>query len=360
MTSSNDPAVALPQPLPVPPRPPLFIVFNIGSGHGDASHARDAIDSACAAAGRRVDVMVVDPAQPIDALAREAVRRAQACGGIVVAAGGDGTLNAVAQATLGSGCAFGVLPQGTFNYFSRTHGIPADTAAAMQVLLNEAPLPVQVGLVNQKVFLVNASLGLYPDLLEDREAWKKKFGRSRHVAFFAALMTMLRGSRTLRLSLEARGETRALRTKTLFVGNNALQLEQLGFAQAQAIDAGALAAIALRPVSRLGILWLLLRGVLGKLGDADQVLSITCQRLVVRPRRGPGRRRVKVATDGEITWQMLPLTFRVSPEPLALIRPAALAPERTAAASGVAAAAAAGPVPAAAADLAAPATLPFQ
>ena len=67
---------------------------------------------------------------------------------IVVAAGGDGTINAVAQAALGRDCTFGVLPKGTFNYFSRTHGIPADTGEGMKVVLQGSAQPVQVGLVN--------------------------------------------------------------------------------------------------------------------------------------------------------------------------------------------------------------------
>ena len=173
---------------------------------------------------------------------------------MVVAAGGDGTLNAVAQAVLGSGCAYGVLPQGTFNYFSRTHGIPSDTAQAMQVLLHARAQPAQVGLVNGRVFLVNASLGLYPKLLEDREGWKQQFGRSRLVAFGAGLATLLRGYRSLRLRIEVQGQARNVRTPTLFVGNNALQMEQLGFPLAKDIDGGALAAIMLRPVSRLSML----------------------------------------------------------------------------------------------------------
>ena len=146
-------------------------------------------------------------------------------------------MNAVAQAVLGSGCAFGVLPQGTFNYFGRTHGIPQDTALAMQLLLHAPVQPVQVGLVNDRVFLVNASVGLYPRLLEEREGWKRRFGRSRLVAFGAGATTLLRGYRSLRLQIEVQGQTRRLRTPTLFVGNNPLQLEQLGFPQAQ--DGGA-------------------------------------------------------------------------------------------------------------------------
>ena len=308
--------------------PALFIVFNIGSGHGDATAAHAAIETACAEAGRELHLMVVDDPKRTTELAREAVRRAQQAGGVVVAAGGDGTINAVAQATLGSGCTFGVLPQGTFNYFSRTHGIPAQIAAAMQVLLNEAAQPVQVGLVNDRVFLVNASLGLYPKLLEDREAWKKKLGRSRLVATGAGLMTLLRGYRNLRLRIGVHGETREVRTPTLFVGNNALQMEQFGFPEAQAIDAGELAGITLRPVGRLAMLGLLLRGAFGRLGEADQVLNFSFKQLSVLRSRGFGQRHVKVATDGEITRMSLPLVFRVSPEPLWLIRTKAPAPER--------------------------------
>ena len=308
--------------------PPLFILLNVGSGAGDASAARAVIERACAEAGRDLHLVQVDEPHRLGELAATLVLRAQQVGGIVVAAGGDGTINAVAQATLGSGCVFGVVPQGTFNYFSRTHGIPADIAPAMQVLLHETAQPVQVGLVNDRVFLVNASLGLYPQLLEDREAWKKKLGRSRLVAIGAGLMSLLRGLRNLRLHIEVHGQARDVRTPTLFVGNNALQMEQFGFPEAQAIDAGNLAGIMLRPVGRITILWLLLRGALGRLGEADQVVNFSFRHLTVLRSRGLGARRVKVATDGEITWMNLPLEFRVSPVPLMLIRPAAAAPER--------------------------------
>ena len=308
--------------------PPLFVVFNVGAGDGDAAETRAAIESACAAAGRELNMMVLDDPSGIAELAQEAVRRAREVHGIVVAAGGDGTINAVAQAALGSDCTFGVLPKGTFNYFSRTHGIPADTGEGMQVVLQGSAQPVQVGLVNNHLFLVNASVGLYPKLLEDREAWKQQLGRRRWVAFSSALATLLRGYRTLRLSIEVHGKRQEIRTPSLFVGNNALQMEQLGFTESHAIDAGQLAAMTLRPIGRLAMLWLIFQGVLGKLGEADQVEKFTCKRLTVTRSRGLGLRRVKVATDGEIKWLTLPLQFSVSPEPLMLLRPAGPAPER--------------------------------
>jgi diacylglycerol kinase family enzyme len=314
----------------VPPSAPLFIVFNPGSGHGDADQAQASIRAACAAAGRAVELLVVSPLHGVVTRAREAVQRAKAEGGVVVAAGGDGTLNAVAQVVLVSGCVFGVLPQGTFNYFGRAHGIPADLSEALQVLLHEPARPVQVGLVNERVFLVNASLGLYPKLLEDREGWKAQFGRSRWVAIGAGLFTFLRGRRSLRLHIEVEGAAREVRTATVFVGNNALQMEQLGLPLADAIDGGRLGAVMLKPVGRLAMAWLLLRGAFGRLGDADQVLTQACTQLTVNRLRAFGPRRLKVATDGEVQRMPLPLRFCVAPEPLWLIKPAAPAPERSA------------------------------
>ena len=225
----------------------------------------------------------------------------------------------MAQAVLGSGCAFGVLPQGTFNYFGREHGIPSDTAEATRLLLTARPQPVQVGLVNERVFLVNASLGLYPQLLEDREAWKRQFGRSRLVAFGAGLATLLRAHRRLRLRFEHGGETHDVRTPTLFVGNNRLQMAQIGTAQAFA--EGGLAGIMLRPVGLGGMLWLLARGALARLGEADNVINFGFDSLTVRLPRFRRARPIKVATDGEVAWLTPPFTFRVSPEPLALLMP---------------------------------------
>jgi diacylglycerol kinase family enzyme len=310
----------MPAPL-IGPSSPLFIVLNAGAGSADAAATRRIVEEGCAAAGRRHRIFVVDERATVQALAREAVERARAVGGVVVAAGGDGTVNAVAQATLGSGLAFGVLPQGTFNYFSRTHGIPVDTAEALEVLLTEQPRPAQVGLVNDRAFLVNASMGLYAELLEDRESYKARYGRSRWIAFFAGLLTVMRGHRHWNLRMAWRGQERDLRTPTLFIGNNPLQLLQVGIEHADAPENGQLAAVALKPVSVLAMPGLLVRGALGRLGSADEVLSFPFESMTVKASRSHGPRRVKVATDGEIAWAEMPLLFRVSPEPLWLVRP---------------------------------------
>ncbi len=305
---------------------PLFIVLNARSGQHNADETQAAVGQLLAESGRRHQFIAVEPGSDIGEVAQRGARQALAEEGILVAAGGDGTVNAVAQAAHDAGCPLGVLPQGTFNYFARTHGIPTDTQEATRALLGARVTPVQVGQVNHRVFLVNASLGLYPELLEDREHFKSRFGRNRLVAVVAAIATILREHRRLRLRIELSDLVREVRTSTLFVGNNRLQLEQVGIAEHRAIENGHIAAVMLKPVGILAMVGLLLRGALGRLGDADQVDSFQFKQMTVRPWLPYGTRRVKVAADGEIMWLRAPLVLRVSPRPLYLMVPPAAAP----------------------------------
>jgi diacylglycerol kinase family enzyme len=252
--------------------------------------------------------------------AAEMAARAARDGAILVAAGGDGTLNAVAHEAVRQGCVFGVLPQGTFNYFGRTHGIPEDLAEAVHALLRARVRRVQIGMLNGRSFLVNASVGLYPRLLEEREHDKQQFGRSRVVAILSALKTALGRHRNLRIQLELDGRTHRLRTPTLFVGNNRLQMEQVGMQPLDhAVEEGRLAAIAPRPVGKLRMLGLLLRGALGRLGEAEDVRAFDFRKMTVHAPLLSGRRRIKVAMDGEVCKLELPLHFEALDGSLALL-----------------------------------------
>ena len=306
----------------LPPDTPFVVVMNGSSGRHDAQAVQHELERLFHAAGRALTVHVVTHPSRLAATVQAAVRDARAAGAVVVAAGGDGTINAVAQATLGTGCVFGVLPQGTFNYFARTHGIPTEsTAAGVDLLLRARAHPVLVGRINDRIFLVNASIGLYPQLLEDREAFKQRYGRSRFVALISGLFTLLGQHRQLRLRIERDEAAQALRTPTLFVGNNRLQLEQIGLDESKCPARGRLAAVVLKPVGTLAMAWLMLRGAFGRLGEADNIDSFAFRRIVVTPRWPMGRRRLKVATDGEVRRMRGPIEFAVADEPLMLLRP---------------------------------------
>ena len=298
---------------------PFLVVLNGRSGHSDTDATCARIKAVFDAAGRVHEFLIVEPRQ-LQAAATKAVQLALKRGGIVVAAGGDGTINTVAATVLGSGVPFGILPQGTFNYFGRAHLIPQDAAAAAQVLIDGELTSVQVGRINERIFLVNASLGLYPKLLQVREMDKARFGRWRLVAMASALSTLLRPQRHLDLIIEAEGQQRLIRTLALIAGNNPLQLERIGIEAEHraALDRGELVGTTLLPISRLGMLGLMLRGALGRLGEAEQVQSFGFRALTVTPR---SRRRIKVGIDGEVCRMRPPLKFSVATERLWLLTP---------------------------------------
>lgn len=302
--------------------PPLFFVLNARSGHGDAEERAATIRRLLEGRDRAYGLLVASDPRQLPALAERAVWLARRAGGAVVAVGGDGTLATVAQAALEAGLPFGALPQGTFNYFGRAQGLPLETEAATLALLDASIRPVQVGLLNGQVFLVNASVGLYSEAMDDREAFKRQHGRSRLAALWAGLGTLRQEHPALHLRLDQGSRTRVLRTPMLVVGNNRFQLERLGIAEAPLVERGRLAAIAVRPVGAPALLRLALRGALGRLGEAREIVTFSFRRLELRLGVGDGDQRIKVAMDGEVLWRQTPLLFEVAAQPLRLLAPA--------------------------------------
>lgn len=314
------PGCAQPPELPLPAAladMPITVLMNARSGNKDKRDARGAIDSAFKAAGRDVELVVARHPRELPQLARQA---AHARPGILVAAGGDGTLNAVAAVAHARALPFAVIPLGTFNYFARDLGIPLDPASAARVVTQGTVRRVAVGRVNGKLFLNNASVGLYRTLLEHREVHKRRFGRNRLVALLSALATLLRAHRTYRLRLDIDGRAMMLPALTVFFGRNALQMEQLGLDEALCVARGELAVLALPPANRLDLLGLILRGAAARLENAED-LQQYCARTVRLDRVDGRTRRMRVALDGESIGCTLPLVIESVPDALQVVVP---------------------------------------
>lgn len=317
--------------LPPPPRPGVPVHLLVSRRSASALAALLAAVSAHDGLMRHpLRWRMPERARDTPATARLLARAALRDGGVVVAIGGDGTINAATQACWPLGVALGVLGNGTFNYFSRQQGLPEDLPSAVAALVQAIDRgqlrPVQVGQVNGQVFLVNASLGLYPRLLAEREVASRRFGRHRLVALLAGVGSLLRPQAGRRLRLHERDadgheHQRLSLTSTLFVGNNALQLSQVGLASAADVHHGALGALTLAPGGVVAMARLLWRAARGRLDEDPAVDSFACTALTVAGAGAPQRTQVKVAFDGESAWMTLPLHFSVGAQPLWLLAP---------------------------------------
>ena len=297
----------------------LFIVLNLASGASQKDEVRQAMEEELARSGRRHRFVPVEPGQIVQTC-REAARLARENGGILVAVGGDGTLNCAAQAALAEGCPLGIIAQGTFNLFARELGLALDAGHATRQLLNGQPQPVQVGLANERVFLVNASVGLYPKLLADREQVKQKLGRRRWIAMLAALRSLLEWRLQLVLDAEMDGELAKLRTASVFLCNNRLQLQRIGVQEyvVEQVGQGMIACLLLPPMRWWSKLGMLASAAFGKIGEGRSIQSFPMRSLTVGARAA---RRLRVATDGEVQWMELPVRFTVAPRPLRVMLP---------------------------------------
>lgn len=320
-------SAVLPEPDTEPARPDappaadaeFFIVMNQRSGASGKDEVREAMEAVLREAGRRHQFVPVQPGQVLQAC-QQAGRLASGQGGVLVAVGGDGTINCAAQAALQHGCPLGVIAQGTFNLFARELGLPLDAVEATRALLQGRPEQVQVGWVNQRVFLVNASVGLYPKLLADREEIKQKLGRRRWIAIVAALKSFFEWRLQLALDAELDGHVTHMRVASVFVGNNRLQLERVGAGDRLVgrVTEGKLGVLVLPPMSFWTKLRMLAAAAFGKLAQEREVNSFALRTLTVASRHA---RRLKVAYDGEVQWMQLPLRFTVSPRPLLVMLP---------------------------------------
>jgi diacylglycerol kinase family enzyme len=248
-----------------------------------------------------------------------AARAALADGVTMVAAGGgDGTINAVASVLVGTQVAFGVLPLGTLNHFAKDAGVPLALDDAIANIAGGVCKRVDVGEVNDRIFLNNSSLGLYPDIVRDREKQQTRLGRGKWTAALWATLGALRRYPFLsvRLALD-NGSEHARRTPFVFIGNNPYTMQGFSIGARERLDSGKLSLYVAQRPGRLALLrlgWCALWGRLAQERDFD-VLS--AEKLEIDTRH----KRMRVATDGEVTVMLTPLRYRIRPGALRVIVP---------------------------------------
>ncbi|OFW09878.1 MAG: hypothetical protein A3H96_01590 [Acidobacteria bacterium RIFCSPLOWO2_02_FULL_67_36] len=287
---------------------PIHVIVNETAGSGEAAKA---IADAFASAG--VDATITCVAGP--RLAEEAARAA-ASGGIIVAVGGDGTVSTVAEAAVRGGATFGVVPAGTLNHFARDAGLPLDLDKAVDAVAHGEVRMVDVGEVNGRLFVNNASIGIYPRLVWERESEQRR-GRRKWVAFAIAIVRTWRRYRQMTVRMTIDGHVYVRRTPFVVIGNGKYQSEGLQTGAREALDGGTLSVYVAPRYGRFEILALPLRALTRRL-SRDVAFEIFLARQVSIE---TARARVSLALDGEITVEHPPLNFRIRPRALRVLTP---------------------------------------
>jgi len=287
-------------------------IVNTTSGPGHGPGLAGEIARLCAEYGTSATVVTVAEGAAIAFEAREALGR----GHMVVAGGGDGTVNAVASALAGTGKTLGVLPLGTCNHFAKALGLPLDLRGAVRTALTGRGRTVDVGEVNGQIFLNNSSLGLYPTLVTGRIAEQKR-GHRKWVALAVATLSCLRHPLPLLVSLRLDGaEPLMRRTPLLFVGNNHYCMTGTHRGGRTRLDAGELWMCIAHETRYAALLGVTARALAGHLRPADLEMRSMADLWV-----GTRRHTVAVAWDGEVSKMRTPLHYRICPAALRVMVP---------------------------------------
>lgn len=298
---------------------PVVVLMNAkaGSGASEAASLRAEVERALAAAG--IDASVRPTAGPKLAEAAAAAAREPAVT-MVVAAGGDGTVGATANALAGTSTVLGVLPCGTFNHFARALGMPTDLGAAAEALSNGEAQRVDVAEVNGQVFVNNSVLGAYPSMVAIRDRLRSERGWGKVRAAPVAAWRVLRNLPVHRLDLASDGRVlgRHVRTPLLFVGNGVYANEGGGLGDRDSITDGRLGVAVAHAVSRRAIVGLAVRALVTGAEGVDELDQHEVPELVVASRSN----HLLVALDGEIRRLSTPLRYRSRPGDLRVLVPA--------------------------------------
>lgn len=287
-----------------------------GSLDGEETHARaERVARALATAGVEAEVRAV-PGERLADAAREAAR---SDADVVVAAGGDGTLSAVAGALAGGTKPLGILPLGTLNHFARDLKLPLDLERAARVVASGRVAEVDVAEVNGRIFINNSSIGLYPRAVEERDERRTRLGWGKWRAMAHALVQAFRRLRLYRVRVRAGERMLLLRTPFVFVGNNEYETGLFSKATRQCLDRGELSLYVARATDRGGLLRLLAYALVGRLDEARDVEARCLSELEVQA----GTPQLLVALDGEVARLKPPLRYRTLPRALRVVVPQA-------------------------------------
>ena len=166
----------------------IGVLVNPASGRGRVTRSEASVLNGLGSRGDHVVAIEGDSAEHADQLVRQAVADGL---DMLVAVGGDGTVNLALQAVVGTDIALGILPLGTGNDAAASVHIPKDPAAAVQTVLTGQPRPFDVGHVEtaggiRRHFLCVLSCGFDSMVNERANQMVRPAGDSRYIVAMLA------------------------------------------------------------------------------------------------------------------------------------------------------------------------------
>ena len=287
--------------------PPLKTCFIANPRSGRAVRALP--DVRAFAAARGGEVKLTERSRHATELARQAV--ADGCE-LVVAVGGDGTMNEIASALVGTPAILGLVPCGSGDGLGRHLGVHGPIAHALEVLAHGRPRVIDSGVADGHAFFTVAGLGFEAEI-------SRRFNQLRRRGFLRYLTTSARALRAWRpedCTIVQEGRRERVRAFTIAVGNSDQYGNDAFITAGARIDDGQLDLCAVPPITLWNALPLLLGLFRGSFERGRCALRLRGSRFTIE-RAAPGL----IHTDGEVHEAGAVVEFSVRPASLRVMCP---------------------------------------
>ncbi len=229
---------------------------------------------------------------------------------IVVAAGGDGTINEVVNGLAGSATALGVLPVGTMNVFAAELGVPTGLREAWRVIKSGETRTIDLARANRHYFVQLAGVGLDAQVVKET-SWssKKAFGPLSYLFSTAQIAAR----KPPRIVVES--DTKSADGSFVLIGNGRLYGGPIAFFKKARVDDGLLDVLIFKKMSHLDLARYFAHIVMGRHTGLSDVEYFQAGKVQIHSEES-----VPVEVDGELVTE-LPVTFRISSKKLRVLVP---------------------------------------
>lgn len=294
----------------------IDVIINAAAGEHLQRPNAEALQQAFADRGVEARILHANGTEVVEI----AERAVQGDADAIVAGGGDGTINTVVSVMLRSTAPakpLGILPLGTLNHLAKDLNIPLEIEKSVDTIAGGHVVEIDLAQVNDRFFINNSSLGLYPSIVRERQK-QQRLGSGKWPAFVWAAFSVLRRYPFLDLQLKVKDKELKTVTPFVFVGNNKYEMESLNIGSRSRLNGGSLSLYMTKKTGRLQLIRLALLALFRKLRHERDFVAVTTDEVSITTRK----KRLRVALDGEVTVMEPPLRYRIRPRALKVFVPA--------------------------------------
>lgn len=282
------------------------VILNMAAGSAQAQDQGDLSDRVSAKLADLGWDATVRPASGDDM--DEALEAIAPDADVIVVGGGDGTVAGAAAIAIKRDIPLALLPLGTMNVFARDLGLSLDVNAALDALGTEHWRRVDVGYVNDQIFLNSVVLGPFARLARRRERMRDASGAGALYQHLRKAMREFQGYGRQGFQIDDGKTKRALRVGTIQVTNNPLSASLMPVPERHSLSEGVLGCYVDHSRTRVGFAKASVQAVLGGMSADPTNTSFTSDKIVITPKRPA----IPASVDGEMHMIKGPLTFRVA------------------------------------------------